>query len=478
MEVELTNKANSGVIGVLMFQGEEEKSAKAYDVDLGAFKAKTGSCQAVFLSANRKVIFAGLGKKADYTAETLKKAAGRITAAAATFKTSELIVDASNIDKSSGIVTAVVEGVGLSQYAFLKYKTNGDKNDRVEIQKVKLVANGDKKQLEAEAKTAQVVVNSVNYCREMANEPGNVATPLFLAETAKKLAGKNVAVTVFDKKKLQELGCNALLSVAAGSAQPPVMAFMDYKPVKYSKTIALVGKGITFDSGGISLKPGKDMDLMKFDKSGACAVIGSVKAIAELQLPIRVVGVFAATENLPSGSASKPGDVVKAYNGKTIEILNTDAEGRLILADALSYTEKNYKPDYMVDIATLTGACIVALGNCASGLLSNNTELAKKVVEAGEESGDRCWQLPLWQEYEERIKSDVADVKNLCSPEGSGGTITAAAFLKAFVASTPWVHLDIAGTAWTTSQRDYYSKGATGVGVRLFVKLCQNLAKE
>ncbi|MBI4406715.1 leucyl aminopeptidase [Candidatus Micrarchaeota archaeon] len=341
-----------------------------------------------------------------------------------------------------------------------------------------MTKQGKKEAIGQKAGQTLLISNAVNYCREISNEPANVATPTFLAREAEKLAGKNVAITVLDKKKLEELECGALLSVAAGSTQPPVMTVLDYKPQNYSKTIALVGKGITFDSGGISIKPAKEMDQMKFDKSGACAVIASVKATNELSLPIRVIGVFAATENLPSGSASKPGDIVKAYNKKTIEILNTDAEGRLILADALSYVIDKYKPDYAVDLATLTGACAVALGSPASGLLSNNDELADMVLKAGEESGEKCWRLPLWKEYEERIKSDVADVKNLADPDREAGAITAAAFLKQFVGQTPWAHVDIAATAWATTPRGYYSKGATGVGVRLCVKLCQNLCKK
>ena len=476
MEVEFIDKGEKGVTGVLTYEGEEGKKLAEY----GAmeFKGKAGNCQALAVAKDRQVVFAGLGKKSECNSETIKKAVGKISTAAQGFKAKELTIDAGVVENATSAISAVIEGVALSQYTFLKYKTNGDKSEKAEIDKLKIIVQGDKKKFEALAKNTLIVTSAVNYCRDIANEPANVATPLFLADMAKKTAGKSVSVTILDKKKLVELGCNSLLSVAAGSSQPPVMAVMEYKPESYKKTIALVGKGITFDSGGISLKPGKDMDQMKFDKSGACAVIASVKAIAELQLPIHVIGVFAASENLPSGSASKPGDIVKAYNGKTIEILNTDAEGRLVLADALSYTVKNYKPDYVVDIATLTGACVVALGNNASGLFANNKQLAEKVITAGEESGDRCWELPLWPEHDEKVKSDIADVKNLGSPEGSGGAISGAAFLKAFVGNTPWVHLDVAGTAWTTTPRDYYSKGASGVGVRLFVKLCQNLCKE
>lgn len=468
MKVNLVEKPEKGFTGVAMFQGEEEKQCTAYGVK--SFNAKNGNCQTVVLEKERQIVFASLGKKIEYGQETLKKAIAKIAAIASAYKTTSITLDTTTISDPA----SVVEAVALSQYNFLKYKTNGDKKERGEIEQLNII--GEKK-LEPEVKKALAIAAAVNFVRGIANEPANVATPSFLAKTAEELKGKNMSVQVLDKEKLVELGCGALLSVAAGSVQPPAMVVMEYKPAKYSTTIALVGKGITFDSGGISLKPGKDMDQMKFDKSGACAVMGSVKAISELQLPIRVVGVFAATENLPSGSASKPGDIVKAYNGKTIEILNTDAEGRLILADALSYTTKNYKPNYVIDIATLTGACVVALGNNASGLFTNNNPFAEKVIAAGEESGDRCWQLPLWPEHDEKVKSDVADVKNLGSPEGSGGAIAGAAFLKQFVGDIPWVHLDVAGTAWTTAPRDYYCKGATGVGVRLFVKLCQNLCK-
>ncbi|MFH0714014.1 MAG: leucyl aminopeptidase [Candidatus Micrarchaeota archaeon] len=471
IKVEFTDAAKNGVIGVIVLENQEEKLAKQYNI---TFKGKNNNCQVVNATSEKTLIFASAGKKEAYNAEVLKKTVAKITAAATNYNAKELTIDASAVENS---IAALIEGVALSQYTFLKYKSQPD-GEKTQISVLKIIANGNKKEMEQEAKTTLAIVNAVNYTRDIANEPGNVATPNYLANIAKNVGkeSNNVNVTVLDKKKLEELKCNALLGVAAGSVQPPVMVVMEYKPAKYNKTIALVGKGITFDSGGISLKPGKDMDQMKFDKSGACAVIGAIKAISELQLPINVVGVFAATENLPSGSALKPGDIITAYNGKTIEILNTDAEGRLILADALAYTVKNYKPDYVIDIATLTGACVTALGNTISGLISNNVQLSKMVFKAGEETGDRCWELPIYLEHEEKVKSEVADVRNIGVPEGAG-TITAAAFLKQFVDKTQWAHLDVAGTAWATTNRDYYGKGATGVGVRLFVKLCSNLCK-
>ncbi len=475
MKIEFIDKAKNGVIGVVLFEGTEAKISKTYCIrQTSDFKAKANACQVAAIDGDKTIIFAGLGKEAEYSNEILKKAVGKFVACAGQYKAKELTIDCTAVDD----VASVVEGTVLAGYSFLKYKPT-DEKEKTTLEKLSLITSKPKNTSEKEAGHALLVANTVNYVRDLSNEPANVATPTFLAKAGQQVAttSKNIACTVLDKKKLEELGCNSLLSVAAGSTQPPAMVILDYKPAKYSKTIAFVGKGITFDSGGISLKPGKDMDQMKFDKNGACAVIGSVKAISELQLPIRVVGVFAATENLPSGSASKPGDVVKAYNGKTIEILNTDAEGRLVLADALAYTVANYKPDYVVDIATLTGACVVALGNSFSGLTTNNDKFAESVLEAGIQSGDRCWKLPLGTDFDDKIKSDVADIKNLGAPEGAGGALTAAAFLKHFVGNTPWVHLDVAGTAWTTSQRDYFVKGATGVGVRLFVKLCENLVK-
>jgi len=266
------------------------------------------------------------------------------------------------------------------------------------------------------------------------------------------------------------------LSVASGSCQPPKFIVLEWNPSGASDTIAVVGKGITFDSGGISLKPSADMDKMKFDKSGACAVLGIMRAASELRLPLRVVGVIPATENLPGCAASKPGDLVRAYSGKTIEILNTDAEGRLALADALAYAEKQFKPSAIIDLATLTGACIIALGDCASGLLSNNPELAERLKSSGDYSGERVWELPLWEDYAEKIKSDFADLKN--TGDGTAGTITAAMFLKNFVSEkTAWAHVDIAGTAYTSKAKDIHAVGSTGLGVRLVTHLLKNWRK-
>ena len=263
------------------------------------------------------------------------------------------------------------------------------------------------------------------------------------------------------------------MGVAQGSAQPPKFIILDYnaRAKNNKETIVLVGKGITFDSGGICLKPSKDMDQMKSDMSGGAAVMGAIKAISKMKLPQHVVGLIPCTENMPSGSAIKPGDIIKVYSGKTAEIANTDAEGRLILADALAYAEK-YKPQAVIDLATLTGSCVVALGTVVTGMLGNNEELKKRVKVAGEKSWERVWELPLWDEYQEQIKSDIADIKNVGGPYA--GAITAACFLSKFSEKYPWVHLDIAGTAFCDKASAYIQKGATGIGVRLIVQLVQN----
>lgn len=475
--------ARDSALAVMVFEGEEKEALARVEKENGVkaaveFKAKNSA--QVVSAGEKNIILVGLGKRNDFTMETLRRAVARSISAVLSLKTIKLAVDVSAVkENATATASTVTEAAIIASYSFVKYKSQEEKKERKEIQEFTLFGFANAKEVERGITEGTVLGNAVNYVREMANEPANVATPTALASWARETAAKckNVSVKVFEKKDLEKMGCNALLSVARGSVEPPVMVIMEYKPSKYAKTLALIGKGITFDSGGISLKPGKDMDQMKFDKCGACAVVGAVKAASELQLSTRVIGVFAATENMPSGSASKPGDIVRAYNGKSIEILNTDAEGRLILADALSYTVKELKPDYVVDIATLTGACVVALGNACSGLMGNDSQLVKMVKECGEESGDRAWELPLWPDYEEKVKSDVAEVKNLGAPDGGAGTITAAAFLKAFVGNSKWAHLDVAGTAWANSPSGYYNKGATGVGVRLFARLAKKLER-
>lgn len=318
----------------------------------------------------------------------------------------------------------------------------------------------------------QAIAKGVNLARELGDLPGNICTPTYLANEAKRL-GRNhtkLSVTILEAKQLKELGMGSFLSVAAGSDQPPKLIVLEYQgAAKKQAPVALVGKGITFDTGGISLKPGAAMDEMKYDMCGAASVLGTFQTLIDLQLPINVVGVIAATENMPSGSATKPGDIVTSMSGQTIEILNTDAEGRLVLCDALTYTER-FKPKAVVDIATLTGACVIALGNHATGLFSNNDDLAKSLLKAGEDSADRAWHMPLWDDYQKQLDSNFADMANIGGREA--GSVTAACFLSRFAKKFDWAHLDIAGTAW----RSGGAKGATGRPVPLLVQFLLNQA--
>jgi leucyl aminopeptidase len=319
----------------------------------------------------------------------------------------------------------------------------------------------------------RAIGRGMNAARRLGDLPGNICTPAFLAKEARALARAhaNMSATVLSEKAMRELGMGALLAVAAGSVQPAQLIVLEYRGGRRGAAPqVLVGKGITFDSGGISIKPGAKMDEMKFDMCGAASVIGALGAAAELKLPINVVGIIAASENLPSGSATKPGEVITSMSGQTIEVLNTDAEGRLVLCDALTYAAR-FKPAAVIDIATLTGACVVALGKHASGLFSNQDEFAAELLNAGRDIGDRAWQLPLWEDYQKHLDSNFADMANIGGP--SGGSITAACFLARYTRNYRWAHLDIAGTAWDEGA----AKGATGRPVGLLLQYLINLSR-
>ena len=309
------------------------------------------------------------------------------------------------------------------------------------------------------------VASGMRLARDLANRPGNVCTPTHLAESAQALTSEfsSLKATILDETLMTKEGMGALLSVARGSAEPGRLIVVEYRNGGDEKPVVLVGKGVTFDSGGISIKPSKDMDEMKFDMCGAASVFGTLRAVAELELPINLVGIVPATENLPGSRATKPGDIVTSLSGQTIEILNTDAEGRLILCDALTYAER-YDPDVVIDVATLTGACVVALGKHPHGLFSNHAPLANDLLTAGKSAVDRAWEMPLWDEYQKQLDSNFADIANIGGPYG--GAITAACFLSRFTRSFRWAHLDIAGTAWMSGDK----KGATGRPVPLLTQ--------
>jgi leucyl aminopeptidase len=360
----------------------------------------------------------------------------------------------------------LVETLADGEYVFDRFKSQ--KADPRALKKVTLLtAKANVAEVERAAKHAQAIAAGMAFTRDLGNMPPNLCHPTYLGEEAKALgkAYKGLKVDVLDEKKIADLGMGSFLAVAQGSAQPPRLIVMNYAGGKKAdKPFVLVGKGITFDTGGISIKPAANMDEMKFDMCGAASVFGTLRAVLELQLPINLVCIVAAAENMPSGTATRPGDIVKTMSGQTVEILNTDAEGRLVLCDALTYAER-FKPQAVIDIATLTGACVVALGGHTSGLLGNSDALINQVLEAGKRADDRAWQLPLFDEYQEQLDSPFADIANIGGPKG--GTITAACFLSRFAKAYEWAHLDIAGTAWLSGGKD---KGATGRPVPLLTQ--------
>jgi leucyl aminopeptidase len=364
-------------------------------------------------------------------------------------------------------VRQTVEAVTDALYRFDQLKS---KKDAARRPLRKLVLNVPRRRELAAGEEAirigHAVANGVKLARDLGNLPSNVCTPSYLADQAQELAKrfKAIKTEVLSKAEMEELGMGSLLAVARGSREPPKLIISHYRGGKKDdKPVVLVGKGITFDSGGISIKPAANMDEMKYDMCGAASVLGTLAAVAEMELPINVIGVIPSTENLPGGNAVKPGDIVRSLSGQTIEILNTDAEGRLILCDALTYSER-FEPAVVIDIATLTGACVIALGKHASGLLSNHNPLAHDLLSAAKTSGDRAWELPLWEDYQDQLKSNFADMSNVGGREA--GTITAACFLARFTKKFHWAHLDIAGTAWLTGDK----KGATGRPVPLLTQ--------
>ncbi|MCQ4259227.1 leucyl aminopeptidase [Stutzerimonas stutzeri] len=360
----------------------------------------------------------------------------------------------------------LVEVLGDGQYVFDQFKSK--KNEAPKLGKITILTDkAEQAQIEEAARHAAAITAGMSFARDLGNLPPNVCHPNYIADQAKQLGKtfKGLKVEVLDEKKLRELGAGSFLAVSQGSDQPGCIVVMQYNGGKKGEQpYALVGKGITFDTGGISLKPGQGMDEMKYDMCGAASVLGTFRAALELQLPINLVGLLACAENMPSGNATRPGDIVTTMSGQTVEILNTDAEGRLVLCDTLTYAER-FKPRAVIDVATLTGACIVALGSNTSGLLGNNDELIQQVLGAGQKAGDRAWQLPLFDEYQEQLDSPFADIANIGGPKA--GTITAACFLSRFTKAYPWAHLDVAGTAWVSGGKE---KGATGRPVPLLTQ--------
>ncbi len=432
--------------------------------------------------AAKRVVLAGMGKRSDLNGEKLR---GVYAKAAQQLRNLNIKRFATFLDITSDslppalLAETVVEGTYLGLYQFTPFKTR--ERDKIkEVDTFSIFTDDDAAltEIKAAVKTAETICYAVCFARDLVSTPANELTPSDLAREAQAIAleRKKVQVKTLDVKEMKELGMNAFLGVSAGSCQPPKFIVLEYKGSRKGQApIVLVGKGLTFDSGGISLKPSENMDEMKTDMAGGAAVLATIMAVADLSLPINVVGLIPATENLPGGRAYKPGDILKSLSGQTIEVLNTDAEGRIILADALTYAGR-FKPAAIIDIATLTGACVIALGDHVIGMLGSDNALKERLRKAAESTAEKVWELPLWEEYHELIKSDVADFKNVGGR--AAGTIIGAAFLSKFVGPYPWVHLDIAGPAWLTKDKPYIPKGASGVGVRLFVRLLRDWVRE
>ena len=427
---------------------------------------------------SERVLLVGCGKEKEFSEsryrEVTAKAVSALKDTGATEVTSyltELEVKGRDI---AWKIRQAVEVTESSLYRFDRMKSKPNNGKRALRRMVLAVPKrSDLPTGEQAIKEGQAVAGGVALARDLGNLPGNICTPTYLAEQAVELGKQHgLKTTILEKEEMQKLGMGSLLSVSRGSRQPPKLIVLEYHGgAEGEAPVVLVGKGLTFDAGGISIKPAANMDEMKYDMCGGASVLGAIKAAAELKLMLNIVGIIPSSENLPDGDANKPGDIVTSMSGQTVEVLNTDAEGRLILSDALTYAER-YKPAAVIDIATLTGACVIALGAHASGLLANNDQLAREVLTAGKYTYDRAWQLPLWDDYQKQLDSNFADMANIGGREG--GTITAACFLSRYTKQYKWAHLDVAGTAWKTGKE----KGATGRPVPLLTQLLINRANK
>lgn len=431
-----------------------------------------------FKRANQMLAL-GLGKKENWSREKFRKRIASVLKYAKAQNAKSIVLLAETF---SGKSIPVIEAAGLisetldrADYRFDKYLSQKKDASKKEVKDVQLLfsKNVQKKNLETALGQARIISGAVNFTRTLINEPGNVMSPRELARYAREVAKEGkIKCQVLGPAEIKALKMGGVIAVSQGSHEPAQFIILEYGSAHKSKgTICLVGKGVTFDTGGISIKQARDMEKMKYDMSGAATVIGIFKALGALKLPLHVIGLAPCVENMPGGGAQRPGDIIQMSNGKSVEVINTDAEGRLILADALAYTEK-FKPKAVIDLATLTGACAVTFADKAIAVLGTDPALVEKIKRAGERTGEKCWELPLWDEYFEIIKGYHSDIRNAGS--SFGGTITAAMFLKEFVPVKKWAHLDIAGTAWVDSDKPDNVKGATGVGVRLVLELLRS----
>ena len=435
------------------------------------FRAKDGTISIVHNNVGsgiKRALLLGMGDKKNLDPEKTRNLTGKVVIKAKELGITEFVlIPFKNMDKEH--LSAMVEGIKLSDYSFNNYKRDEDRND---LNQVRILIINDMKNNQKIIQHSVVVSDAVLYTRDISNLPPNDCSPKDLVTFSKKLSeNQKVKVRVIEKEEMKSYGFEGILAVGKGSASSPKLIVLEYPGSTKDRPIVIVGKAVTFDTGGISIKPSEKMEEMKFDKCGGCNVLGIMKAVSDLGLDTNVIGIIPAVENMPSGTSYRPGDIIKMYNRKTVEVLNTDAEGRIILGDALSFAVKTFAPKAIIDMATLTGAAIIALGTNVAALVGNDDDLVTKILEYSNQTGEKIWQLPLFEEYKEQLKSSNADMKNIGGR--SAGAITAAAFLSNFVEDTPWVHLDIAGTAWTqegTKEKSYNPKGATGFGIRTILK--------
>ena len=477
MRVEVADKplaeVESDLLAVLIFEGDDLPEPLAGTPGSEDVKGSYKKTTLVHPGTPRRALVVGLGDRADFTPERARVAAAIAAGTASSMESSSLALRGPDGDDPVATTTAIVEGAILSSYRFDRFKTTGDEEDGDSqgLQEITVVGDGG---LADTVEAARIGAEAENFARELQDLPANVVTPSYLAGRAQAIAEEHDSVTVevLGRDEIKEKGMGGLVAVSQGTQEEPRLIVLRYRGGG-DETLGLVGKGVTFDSGGISIKPAAGMQEMKMDMSGAAAVLETVSALAKLEVPIDVLAVIPSTENLPSGTAVKPGDIITQLNGKTVEVNNTDAEGRLILADALSYAVE-LGADRIVDLATLTGAVLIALGSTYAALISNDDAFAEQVQDSAARTGELAWRLPLHPEYKELTKGTAADLTN-ASSKRKAGTIYAGSFLEEFVDRKPWVHLDIAGTAWDVG-REYVGKGPTGYGVRLLIDLARSLS--
>jgi leucyl aminopeptidase len=446
-------------------------------LDLSFVRGKPGEVMFLPFRNNPNIFICGVGKQKNTTPEALRKSAGNCMLSARKRKIREfhVIIPLLQSMDENEVITAIAEGFYLANYSFSKYKSKQN-NSEADIDTVYIYTFSEK--APALLRETAIICENSLLCRNLVNDTSDNSNPAGISKAAKKIAKQHgISCSILGRKDMEKLNMGLMCAVSRGAHNPPQCIILKYtgKP-GHKHTLGLVGKGVTFDSGGINIKPSGNIETMRSDMAGAAACLYAVKTAAELKLRVNIVAAIPCVENMITSSSYRPGDIFRSYNGKTVEIGNTDAEGRLILADALAYIIDRYKPDVIVDIATLTGACVVCFGELVAGLLSTSDELSENLFNAGEKSGERLWRLPLYKEYDEDIKSDIADICNI-SPKKQAGSIIGAVFLKHFVQKTPWAHIDIAGTAWYSKRRGYLPKNATGYGVRLLTEFLKNYSQ-